>query len=150
MARIKIDLPETFPFSIAIPVRIQDVNYGNHVGNDAILSIMHEARIQFLSSIGYKELDHEAGSGFIMADVAVAYKGEGFHGDIFEVAIAAGEFNAFGFELFYRITTNRNAQTITIAEAKTGMICFDYKLRKIAKLPAHLKASLETGKQIPL
>ncbi len=146
MARIKIDLPAVFPFTLQVPVRIQDINYGNHVGNDAILSIMHEARIQFLNSIGYKELDHEAGKGLIMADVAVAYKGEGFHGDIFDVAIAAGEFNAFGFELFYRITTNRNAQTITIAEAKTGMICFDYHLRKIAKLPADMKASLETGK----
>jgi len=146
MARIKIDLPEVFPFTIQIPVRIQDVNYGGHVGNDAILSIMHESRIQFLGSIGYKELDQEAGTGLIMTDVAVAYKGEGFHGDIFEVAVAAGEFNPLGFELFYRITTNRDAQTITIAEGKTGMIFFDYNRRKVAKLPADMKASLETGK----
>ncbi|MEZ2445347.1 acyl-CoA thioester hydrolase [Chitinophaga sp. W3I9] len=146
MARVKIDLPATFPFSVQIPVRIRDINYGNHVGNDAILSIIHEARIQFLNSLGYKELDHEAGDGFIMADVAIAYKGEGFYGDIFDIAIAAGEFSALGFELFYRITTNRNGQTITIAEAKTGMICFDYKAHKVAKLPADMKARLETGK----
>jgi acyl-CoA thioesterase FadM len=146
MARIKIDLPATFPFSVQIPVRIRDINYGNHVGNDAILSIIHEARIQFLSNLGYKELDHEAGAGFIMADVAIAYKGEGFYGDIFDIAIAAGEFNPLGFELFYRITANRNGQTITIAEAKTGMICFDYKAHKIAKLPADMRARLETGK----
>ena len=146
MARIKIDLPAAFPFKIQIPVRIQDVNYGGHVGNDAILSIMHEARIQFFGNTGYKELDHETGMGLIMADVAVAYKGEGFHGDVFQVEVAAGEFNPFGFELFYRITTNRNAQTIIIAEAKTGMICFNYSIHKIAKLPADMKASLETGK----
>lgn len=146
MARIKIDLPAAFPFSIAIPVRIQDVNYGGHVGNDAILSIMHEARIRFLESLGYKELDKEAGAGLIMADVAVAYKGEAFHGDVFEVSVAAGEFNAFGFELFYRITAQRNAQTITIAEAKTGMICFDYHQRKIAKLAPDMKIRLEAGK----
>jgi acyl-CoA thioesterase FadM len=146
MARIKIDLPAAFPFRIQVPVRIQDVNYGGHVGNDAILSIMHEARIRFLESLGYKELDHESGTGLIMADVAVAYKGEGFHGDVFDVEVAAGEFNPFGFELFYRITANRNAQTIIIAEAKTGMICFNYNIRKIAKLPADMKARLETGK----
>lgn len=146
MARIKIDLPAAFPFTIQIPVRIQDVNYGGHVGNDAILSIMHESRIQFLNSIGCKELDHEAGTGLIMADVAVAYKGEGFHGDIFDVAVAAGEFSAFGFEFFYNITTHRNGQTITIATAKTGMVYFDYKARKVAKLPAEMKERLETGK----
>ncbi|NLR60933.1 thioesterase [Chitinophaga polysaccharea] len=146
MARIKIDLPAGFPFRIAIPVRIQDVNYGGHVGNDAILSIMHEARIRFLENLGYKELDKEAGAGLIMADVAVAYKGEAFHGDVFDVAVAAGEFSAFGFELFYRITTQRNAQTITIAEAKTGMICFDYHQRKIVKLAPDMQTRLEAGK----
>lgn len=144
MARIKIDLPEQFGFSTTIPIRIQDVNYGGHVGNDAILSIMHEARMQFIQRAGYKELDHEAGTGLIMADVAVAYKGEGFHGDIFTVAVAAGEYSAFGFELFYHLTTQRNGQTITIASAKTGMVCFDYNARKVMKLPAEMKAAMES------
>ncbi|MFY0253683.1 acyl-CoA thioesterase [Chitinophaga sp. 30R24] len=146
MARIKIDLPAVFPFSTQIPVRIQDINYGGHVGNDAILSIIHECRLQFLASAGYTELDKTTGIGLIMADVAVAYKGEGFHGDIFHVAVAAGEFSPFGFELFYYITTQRDAQTITIAEAKTGMVCFDYQQRKVAKLSAAMKTRLETGK----
>ncbi|NSL90223.1 thioesterase family protein [Chitinophaga sp. Mgbs1] len=143
MARIKIDLPEHFSFNIQIPIRIQDVNYGNHVGNDAILSIMHEARIQYLQSLGYKELDKVANTGLIMADVAMTYKGEGFHGDIFNVAVTAGDFGSFGFDLFYKITTTRDQQPITIAEAKTGMICFDYNTRKIMKLPAAMKAALE-------
>ncbi|RBL88360.1 acyl-CoA thioesterase [Chitinophaga flava] len=143
MARIKIDLPEKLGFSTTIPIRIQDVNYGGHVGNDAILSIMHEARMQFVQQAGYKELDLEANTGLIMSDVAVAYKGEGFHGDIFTVEMAAGEYSAFGFELFYHITTQRNGQSITIADAKTGMICFDYNLRKVMKLPAAMKTALE-------
>ncbi|NIG56967.1 thioesterase family protein [Chitinophaga sp. Cy-1792] len=143
MARIKIDLPAQFSFSITIPVRIQDVNYGGHVGNDAILSIMHEARIQYLQQLGYKELDHSTNTGLIMADVAIAYKGEAFHGDIFKVEVAAGEFSTFGFELFYRITTTRDEKQITVAEGKTGMVCFDYNTRKVAKLSAEMKASLE-------
>lgn len=145
MARIKIDLPAQFPFSTQIPVRIQDVNYGGHVGNDSILSVIHEARIQFLTSIGYKELDNEAGTGLIMSDVAVAYKSEAFHGDIFTIDIAAGEYSTFGFELFYRITTQRDTQTITVATAKTGMVCFDYKNHKLLKLPAEMKAVMEPG-----
>lgn len=147
MARIKIDLPEKFGFSTTIPIRIQDVNYGGHVGNDAILSIMHEARMQFIQQAGYKELDQEANTGLIMADVAVSYKGEGFHGDIFTVAVAAGEYGPFGFELFYHLTTQRNGQTITIASAKTGMVCFDYNTRKVMKLPAEMKTALESLSQ---
>jgi acyl-CoA thioesterase FadM len=50
MARIKLTLPSAFGFKTQIPVRIQDLNYGNHVSNDAILSIMHEARMQYLNT----------------------------------------------------------------------------------------------------
>ena len=57
MARINIDLPGDFKFSTTIPVRITDLNYGGHVGNDAILSIIHEARMQFLHHFGYSEIN---------------------------------------------------------------------------------------------
>ncbi|MBV8253954.1 MAG: thioesterase family protein [Chitinophaga sp.] len=143
MARIKLDLPSNFSFSINIPVRIQDVNYGGHVGNDAILSIMHESRLQYLLHLGYPELDHITNTGLIMADVAITYKGEAFHGDILKVEVTAAEFSPFGFELYYRITTTREEKTISVAEAKTGMVCFDYNTRKVSRLSAEMKASLE-------
>lgn len=142
MARIKIDLPGELDFKTHIPVTIQNVNYGGHVGNDAILSLLHEARLRYLSSLGYSELNKETGSGLIMADVAIVYKGEGFHGDVFEIAIGAADFSSFGFDLYYRITTNRGGDTIVIAEAKTGMICFDYRQRKVSRLPEEWKQAM--------
>lgn len=141
MARVKLELPAQFNFSTNIPIRIQDLNYGKHVGNDAILSIMHEARIQYLQARGLKELD-EAGTGLIMADVAMAYKGESFHGDVLEVEVAAAEHSATGFDLYYRITALRKDTRILIAEAKTGMVCFDYTQRKVTRLPAAWKEQL--------
>jgi hypothetical protein len=39
MARVKIDLPDKFIFKTEIPIRINDINYGGHLGNDAVLSI---------------------------------------------------------------------------------------------------------------
>ena len=53
MPRIKIDLPGSFTFITEIPVRITDLNYGGHVGNDTVLSIIHESRMQWLASIGF-------------------------------------------------------------------------------------------------
>ena len=45
MGRVKIKFPAENPlFITTIHVRIGDINYGGHVGNDAILSIIHEAR----------------------------------------------------------------------------------------------------------
>jgi acyl-CoA thioesterase FadM len=141
MARIKLTLPPAFGFKTQVPVRITDLNYGKHVGNDAILSIMHEARIQYLTASGLKELD-EQGAGFIMSDVAIVYKGEGFHGDIFEVEVTAAEYTSSGFDLYYRITARRGETAIPIAEAKTGMVCFDYQQRKVTRLPEAWKTQL--------
>ena len=45
MSRIKIPLPEKKDFSTEIKLRISDINYGGHMGNDAVLTIVHEARL---------------------------------------------------------------------------------------------------------
>ncbi|MFL5774339.1 MAG: acyl-CoA thioesterase, partial [Flavisolibacter sp.] len=81
MPRLKIQLPDQFTFSTLIPVRITDLNYGNHVGNDSMLSILHEARMQFLAQFGYTELEIE-GVGIIMSDVSIEFKTEVFYGDV--------------------------------------------------------------------
>lgn len=142
MARVKIELPEKMSFTTQIPVTIKDINYGGHVGNDSILSIIHEARMRFLASLGYQEMDKEKGVGVIMADAAISYKGEGFHGDVFDIAIGVADVSAFGFDLYYRITTTRQDKTIVITEAKSGMIYFDYNERKVGRLPEAWKQKL--------
>ena len=51
MQRVKVELPANFNFSCIIPIRITDLNYGGHVGNDAVLSLIHEARIAIFRHI---------------------------------------------------------------------------------------------------
>lgn len=131
MARVKIDLPSTFNFSTNIEIRIGDINYGGHVGNDAILGIMHTARLKYLASFGYSELNLEEAS-MIMADSAIQYKGESFFGDILTIFVKATEFHRLGFDLIYKIINQNNKD---IAYGKTGMLCFDYTERKLITLP---------------
>ena len=99
MARTKIELPPAFTFKTIIPIRITDVNYGNHVGNDSILSIIHEARMQYLKNLGLSELEF-AGVGLIMADVSIEFKNEAFYGDLIEASVTSGNLTNTGFELF--------------------------------------------------
>ena len=54
MSRIEIQLPENFIFQTEIAVRVSDLNYGNHVGNDSILTLMQEARTLFYRSMGFE------------------------------------------------------------------------------------------------
>ena len=148
MARIKLQVPEKKLASITIPVRITDINYGNHVGNDSLVAMMHEARVQWLNSLQFTELD-AGGTGLIMSDLAVEYLNESFYGDLLCISLFAGEITSAGFEIYYLVETNRNEQTKIIARAKTGMVCFNYSARKVAALPQMLKESLQgnTGLQ---
>lgn len=132
MPRIKLQLPETFSFHTIIPIRITDLNYGNHVGNDTMLSLLHEARVQFLHQLGYTEMNVE-GFGLIMSDVAIEFKAELFYGDSLKVFVTAAEISRIGFELYYKLV--RTSDEAIAAVAKTGMVCFDYTKRKVAVLP---------------
>lgn len=134
MARVKLMIPEHKIFSTEIAVRITDINYGNHVGNDAFVHLIHEARVQWLSAYNYTELNIE-GASLIMADLTVEYKGESFYGDILQIEIAVGEISRAGFELYYQITTTRDAKNILIAKAKTGLVSFNYEEKKVRELP---------------
>jgi acyl-CoA thioester hydrolase len=139
MPRIKIDLPEKFfNISINIPVRITDINYGDHVGNDSLVAIIHEARMQFLQHYGFTELNIE-GIGLIMSDIIVEFKNESFYKDIIDIKMGRGDISKVSFELFYRLITIRNNEEIIIANAKTTMVCYDYKLKKVVALPEKLK-----------
>ena len=139
MPRIKIQLPQQFSFSTTIPIRITDVNYGGHVGNDSILSLIHEARIQYLKHFGYDEFNFE-GAGLIMNDVGIEYKSELFYGDAIKFYIAAGDFTRISFDVFYKII--RGEKETVVAIAKTGMVCFDYTKKKVVAIPETAKKKL--------
>ena len=135
MDRIKLQLADTFPFSTTISIRITDLNYGGHVGNDVFLSLIHEARQQFLQHYGYKELQFE-GVGVIMADAAIEYKRELNYGDLVKISVAAKGFDRLGFDLHYLLEVESNGSFVVAGKAKTGMLCYDYDLKKMVAVPA--------------
>ena len=141
MPRIKIDLPDFFLMRVSIPVRITDINYGNHVGNDTFVAIVHEARLQWLSKHGYTELQCD-GIGLIMGGLALEFKQEAFYGDILDVEIYAGEVSRVNFDLYYRLSAKRAGEEILIAKAHTSMVCFNYEQRKTVSIPPNLKLLL--------
>jgi acyl-CoA thioester hydrolase len=133
MARMKLDLPPRFHFTTELVIRIGDINYGGHLGNDAVLSLVHEARIRFLKQHGYAENNVE-GVGIIMSDAVVVYKAEGFHGDILTVEVGVGDFQNVSCDFYYRLS-NRESGT-EVARAKTGIVFCDYTAKKTVKVPA--------------
>lgn len=144
MARVRIELPENMLFVGSIPVRITDINHGGHVGNDSIVSIIHEARIQFLNKLGYEELDMEK-VGLVMSDLAVEYKIELFYGDVINVYVKAGDFTRISFDVYYQFRKISGDKEIVATNAKTGMVCYDFNERKVVSLPPAAKVKLENA-----
>ncbi len=138
MARIKLDFSDKFLFSTIIPVRITDLNYGNHLANDKVLSIIHEARIQFFQHYGYSELDF-AGVSVIMGDVAIEYKNQAFYGDELLIEIGVQDFSRVSFDIIYKISTKDKL----IVKAKTGIVTFDYQQNKVVEVPQKIKVLFE-------
>ena len=141
MSRVKIILPPKSLGNFQIPVRITDINYGNHVGNNAIVEIIHEARVQFLRSHHFTELT-AGGIGLIMNELVVEYKNESFYNDQLNVTIFCGEISRAAFELYYKITVMRDETNIIIALAKTGMVGYNYEQKKVAAISEELRAAL--------
>jgi len=132
MPRVEIALPDRFPFATEIPVRIDDINYGGHLGNDRVLSLAQEARCRLLAAHGWTELDVE-GAGLIMVDAAVVYRAEGRHGMTLRVEVAPADVWTRGLDFLYRMTDAASGGEI--ARAKTGLLFFDYRARRIVHMP---------------
>jgi acyl-CoA thioester hydrolase len=139
MGRVAIDFPERILFTTELPVRVTDLNYGGHLGNDAVLAFAQEARARFLASHGLSELD-VGGIGTAMIDAAVVYGAEGRFGMVLRVEVAASAVRSREFELAFRMTDAASGREV--ARATTGLVCFDYIARKIVRLPEGLKRAL--------
>jgi len=139
MARIQLVMPENYLFSTKIKLRISDINYAGHLGNDAVLSLIAEARVRFLQQYGYTEMGVE-GLGIILTDSAIVYKAEGFYGDSIQIDVTVGDFNKYGCDIYYLLSNHSTA--VEIAHAKTGIVFFDYQHRKVNLVPEVFRSKL--------
>ena len=134
MSRIRLKLPEPqqFIFTTDIAPRISDINYGNHLGHDRLITLLHEVRLRFLAKHGFSELDVD-GTSIIMADLAIVYKAEVFYGEELTVDVALFDPSRAGCTFFYLVRKKSDEQEI--ARATTGIAFFDYKKKKITRIP---------------
>jgi acyl-CoA thioester hydrolase len=142
MTRVKLQLPTNFLFHTEIPIRISDINYGGHLGNDALLAIVHEARIQFLQNLGYSELDIE-GAGMMMTDAIIVYVSEGFYGDLLFVEVGTTDFQLTHCDVVFRLTNTTSKKEV--ARVKTGIAFFNKQTRKITAVPDAFRKKCETA-----
>jgi 4-hydroxybenzoyl-CoA thioesterase len=139
MPRVAIELPERFFFETLLPIRIDDINYGGHLGHDAVFKLVQEVRVRFLREHGWTELDL-GGVGLIMADAAAVYRAEAFHGDVLAVKLGAADVRTRGCDLVALLADSAGGREI--ARVKTGLLFFDYAARKVVAMPEAFRRAI--------
>ena len=132
MARAKIELPEKYIFSTDIEIRISDINYGGHLGNDSLLTILQEARLQFLRHYGFTE-KNVAGCGIIMADAVIIYKSQAYYGEILKIELNLADFSKHACDIIYQVSKKSDGKEV--ARAKTRIAFFDYQQNRTVYIP---------------
>jgi 4-hydroxybenzoyl-CoA thioesterase len=141
MSRIQIELPESLPFSTEITLYLSHMNYGGHLDNALLLTVVSEARARFFKSLGYTELNVE-GVGIIVSDAALQYRSEAFYGEVMVVSMGAADFGSKGCDLLWCMREKNTEREV--ARGKTGIVFFDYTTRKIAQVPDNFRSRLES------
>jgi len=132
MPKIKIKKFDIYEFVYKTTINVRDINYGGHLGNDSMVGIIHEARINMLDQMGFSELNLGDGkTGSIMTDIAVAFKSPGFMLEKIEIYSHIDEINACSFRVFHKIV---RGETV-LAYAETGIVSFNYETNSVVEIP---------------
>ena len=144
MARINIEQPEQHAFSTELEIYLTHINHAGHVDNALLLTLVSEARQRFFRSMGYSQTDVE-GVGIVVADAAVQYLSEAFHGETLVVEMSALDFNKYGCDLVWRVRERESARDV--ARGKTGIVFFDYAARRIAPVPPAFRSQADQSQR---
>ena len=140
MARIRIETPQHIVYDALLDVRIGDINYANHLSNDALLRMAQEVRLRLLRHWGYPDELHIDGAGIVVADAAVSYLSESFHGEVLRFLVGITDIHGKGLDFIYQVTDDNSGREV--ARLKTGIVFFDYQARQVAPMPESFTAKL--------
>ena len=114
-------------------IRVGEINYGGHMGNDKALLLFQDARIRFLEMLGYSEKSLGGEIGIIMKEAHVFYFKEVFLHDVLIASVEVLEISNASFVLNYRFV--REKDQIEVINGTTKILAFNYENGKIAPLP---------------
>ncbi len=140
MARVNVEVPDQFLFNMERSVGISDVNYARHLDSVTMVQILHEARLQFLASLGFTEANIY-GLGMVVTDMAVDYRSESFANDQLIIDVGVGNFNRYGLDIMLQVTNS--ALESVVCQAKIGVVFFDFDKHQISPMPDSFRQLLE-------
>jgi acyl-CoA thioester hydrolase len=133
LARIKVNIKGNLVYEYEDFLRVTDMNYGNHLGNDKVLGLFHDARMRWMNSIEQTELKF-FGKAIIQHDAVINYRAEAHCHDQIRIKIFIDDIDTRSFDFYYQLLHSKENKEIAIG--KTGMTFFDYENKKISSTPS--------------
>ncbi len=140
MPRIKLDPPDEFSFRMKRSVGLSDLNYARHLDSQSMLNILHEARLQYLASLGFTE-ENIFGLGMVMTNLAVDFRSESFANDVLIIDVGIGKVNRYGIDICLKVTNS--ALDSVVCMAKMGVVLFDFDKHQMVPVPPQFKQLLQ-------
>ena len=122
-------------FTFYYTIKQEDLNYGNHGGNERALLFFQWTRESFLRQNNLSETNIGDGSGFIQVEATVQYKKQLFLDQKIEVRITKIEIKGLKIIFEYEIYTGKE---LAITGTAT-VLAYNYEEQKIKKIPAKFK-----------
>jgi acyl-CoA thioester hydrolase len=144
---MKIKIPDIIEpcYSTNLQVRIYDINYGNHLSNDSLISLVHEARVRFMKNYGFTELNI-GGVGILLTNLIVNYKAEAFYGDSLDIHIGIGDVSKSSVDIHYELKLANSVKEI--ARVVTTITFFDYSKSKVVLIPEVFMSIINNYKKV--
>lgn len=140
MERVRLEFPDAdLRHRHPLTVRITDMNYGRHLGHDAVISLLHEARANALDALGLSEADM-GGYPSVAADIAVQYQAEARWPDALVVDTAIPEPGSKVVAVYHRI--RREADARVVATARINLMLVDRRTGRPVAIPDSVRQRL--------
>ena len=130
-----------FPTVMHLPVQWGDMDSYQHVNNVVYFRWFESARIAYLEQIGLKDMYHSAGIGPILAAIGCNYRRQLTYPDTVAVGARISRIGRTSFEMEHVLYSA--AQDAVIADGKSTIVTFDYKLQKPTPVPDEMRAKIE-------
>lgn len=122
---------EEYRLLCPIKVRFRDLDALQHVNNAVYLSYLEEARVEYLRKVlGQSKPGDYA---VVVARVEIDYRSAATMDDELVVGTRVSKLGGASFEMDYKIAEKKSGRLI--AQAKTVLVGYDHKEKKVSKLP---------------
>ena len=139
MTRLHVAVPEEFLFRMERTVGLSDINYAKHLDSVSMVKILHEARLQFLASLGFTEAN-VYGLGLVVTDLSVDYIAESFANDRLTIDVGVSKFTRHGFDIGIKVSNE--ALEAVVCNGNFGLVFFDFDKHHLARVPSGFEEKL--------